>query len=652
MNQNIHSLDPEDFKQIKKIGEGGFGIVYIYQNKSDQIFAGKILKKEMKTEESLFEREISISNKINHIACAKFYGIMRKGEDIVSLTEYYENGSLAKSSNSNDELTKDQIQIVKLTPKQKKICLTGISHGMMYLHDHNIMHRDLKSENILLDSKFYPKISDFGLSRCFSDKLTRSVRVHATNYRGTFKYMAPEMKNSEKNSCAVDVYSFGVLAYEIVTGTSVFADKSKIFKPLKIQEGSMKPKMEELINQCLSKDPKLRPTFSEIFEKLSNDYANEYFDIIEEEEKNEIEDYINNLKDDEQNNIIQVENNEQIEQYKKEHQHDLIIIMSLLDSMKSIDEVKIKDEPIIKYAYRTGNLDLVKYLIEQRKIKIEINIDYLYWACSSGNINLVKYLINNQGLEPNENDLEKVLKAVCQSGNRKLLDFILASLKIDFKKKESLSIFKSACYSHNLEFFKDLYKMKDHIIAGEETILNTACAAGNLEYVKYLIEKQNFGKRVINDKGMNILHCACCSGNLDLVKYLLKDYSKDNTIDNPFNIGDITNDNANVLHYASDSKNPYIFKYLYSKYSKSLDITAETKQGKMTVLHFACQAGNIELVKYILTIDDFKSKIHARNVNNETALDIAKGKKFDDIVTILKQNTPYSELIRQFFRFF
>ena len=184
------------------------------------------------------------------------------------------------------------------SPTKKYICLLGISDAMRFLHKCGIIHRDLKPQNILVDSNFYPKVCDCGLSRCFS----------MTGQIGTPLYMSPEMFEDEEHfGPAVDVYAFAILAYEIVTGKEPFAEDGKqptfsaIIKNIRnlkrpVFTSSIPDNMKDLIEKCWSQDPKERPSFDEIFEKLSTDFSyseetvdedeiNEYLEMLEENRK-------------------------------------------------------------------------------------------------------------------------------------------------------------------------------------------------------------------------------------------------------------------------------------------------------------------------------------------------------------------------------
>lgn len=298
-------FDTSDYEVTnKKLGEGTFGEVYVVENQtSDKLYAAKIINTNgffSSRDQLMFLRESLILYKLDHPAIVKFFGInFHSFEDSISLnptilTEYFPNGSLKVILDKEKKSIADK----NWTPTKKYICLLGISNAMRYLHRAGILHRDLKPENILIDDNYYPKVCDFGLSRCFSNSLTNSMQMSMTGQIGTPLYMAPELYENEHHyGPTVDVYSFAFLAYEIMTGIEPFSENGKratlaeIFKKVpngirpEIPDG-VQDKMKELIELCWSQDPKERPSFEHIFEKLSTDFSYS-FETVEEDEINE-----------------------------------------------------------------------------------------------------------------------------------------------------------------------------------------------------------------------------------------------------------------------------------------------------------------------------------------------------------------------------
>lgn len=178
---------------------------------------------------------------------------------------------------------------------KRQIILIGIARGMMILHSRHVIHRDLKPENILLDENFYPHITDFGLSKFFDPQHSMNQTISNS---GTAPYMAPEVINSDHFNTKADVFAFGILMYEVVTGKRAYSDlinSKKIINDFQLKmkvTSGLRPEFEDddsinqnlriLIQKCWSENPKDRPTFSEIYRKLSLSQDDDYFFAFEE----------------------------------------------------------------------------------------------------------------------------------------------------------------------------------------------------------------------------------------------------------------------------------------------------------------------------------------------------------------------------------
>ena len=237
-------------------------------------------------EQMLFLRESLLLHKLDHPSIVKFIGInfksLKDSDEFkpTIITEYLPHGSLKNNLDKERRSLADP----DWNPTKKYITLLGISDAMRYLHAHGIVHRDLKPDNVLTDSNYYPRVCDFGLSRCFPVSLTNSMQLTMTGQLGTPLYMAPEILRGEKKfGPAVDVFAFGILANEIVTGKVPYYELGEISPYIlanNVMSGyrptfpdNVPPKMRKLIESCWSHDPSDRPSFDEIFEKLSSDFS-------------------------------------------------------------------------------------------------------------------------------------------------------------------------------------------------------------------------------------------------------------------------------------------------------------------------------------------------------------------------------------------
>ncbi|KAK4589473.1 hypothetical protein RGQ29_020159 [Quercus rubra] len=200
-----------NFDAANKLGEGGFGTVYKGILLDGTIIAVKKLSSRSKQGNREFVTEIGMISALQHPNLVRLYGCCIEGNQLFLVYEYMENNSLARALFGSDEhrLTLDW-------PTRQNICV-GIARGLAFLHEEStlkIVHRDIKTTNMLLDRDLNPKISDFGLA-----KLDEEENTHiSTRVAGTIGYMAPEYALWGYLTYKADVYSFGVVALEIVAG--------------------------------------------------------------------------------------------------------------------------------------------------------------------------------------------------------------------------------------------------------------------------------------------------------------------------------------------------------------------------------------------------------------------------------------------------
>ncbi|KAJ8431118.1 hypothetical protein Cgig2_004709 [Carnegiea gigantea] len=212
-----------DFNSSNKLGEGGFGAVYKGTLSDRRLIAVKQLSVASHHGKNQFITEIATISAVQHRNLVKLYGCCLDGEKRLLVYEYLENKSLDQALFGESNL--------KLNWAQRfEICL-GVAKGLAYLHEESrlrIVHRDVKASNILLDSDLNPKISDFGLAKLYDDKKTHI----STRVAGTIGYLAPEYAMRGHLTEKVDVFGFGVVALEIVSGRSnsdASLEKEKVY---------------------------------------------------------------------------------------------------------------------------------------------------------------------------------------------------------------------------------------------------------------------------------------------------------------------------------------------------------------------------------------------------------------------------------------
>ncbi|KAK2981549.1 hypothetical protein RJ640_027974, partial [Escallonia rubra] len=235
------------FDLSRKIGQGGAGSVYKGDLPNGSTVAVKRLFFNTRQWVDEFFNEVNLISGIQHKNLVKLLGCSIEGPESLLVYEYIPNKSL-------DQFLFDKNKVQILNWKQRFDIIVGTAEGLAYLHggsETRIIHRDIKSSNVLLDDKFAPKIADFGLVRCFGDDKTHL----STGIAGTLGYMAPEYLVRGQLTEKADVYSFGVLVLEIVCGrkNNAFIEDSgsllqTVWKLYKMN------KLAELVDPCLNGD--------------------------------------------------------------------------------------------------------------------------------------------------------------------------------------------------------------------------------------------------------------------------------------------------------------------------------------------------------------------------------------------------------------
>ncbi|XP_037431415.1 G-type lectin S-receptor-like serine/threonine-protein kinase At2g19130 [Triticum dicoccoides] len=198
----------------EKLGGGGFGSVYRgLLSDSETSVAVKRLDVAHQAGEKQFRAEVSSIGLIQHINLVKLIGFCCEGDHRLLVYEHIVNGSLDshlfKVSNNGDATTLNWNNRYQIT--------LGVARGLYYLHQscrECIIHCDIKPENILVDGSFLPKVADFGLAACVGRDFSRIL----TSFRGTIGYLAPEWLSGVAITPKVDVYAFGMVLLEIISG--------------------------------------------------------------------------------------------------------------------------------------------------------------------------------------------------------------------------------------------------------------------------------------------------------------------------------------------------------------------------------------------------------------------------------------------------
>ncbi|CAJ2653699.1 unnamed protein product [Trifolium pratense] len=273
------SVATNNFSEDNKIGEGGFGEVF-YAELRGQIAAVKKMKMKASKE---FYAELKVLTRVHHLNLVRLIGYCVEGF-LFLVYEYIDNGNL--SQNLRD-LEREPLP----WSTRMQIALDS-ARGLEYIHEHTVrvyIHRDIKSENILLDKNFRAKVADFGLSKLADVENSTSSAIVA---EGTFGYMPPEYAHGGiALSTKIDVYAFGVVLYELISANQAVINDGPEVKglvalfdevfdhepnPTEALKNLVDPRLGDnysidsvyniakLAKACTMKDPQLRPSMRSV----------------------------------------------------------------------------------------------------------------------------------------------------------------------------------------------------------------------------------------------------------------------------------------------------------------------------------------------------------------------------------------------------
>ncbi|KAF8034445.1 hypothetical protein BT93_C0680 [Corymbia citriodora subsp. variegata] len=275
-SQGLQTIKTTDVECIKELGSGTYGTVYYGKWKGSDV-AIKRLKSCCFTDGAAredrlvadFWKEAHLLGQLHHPNIVAFYGVVSDGPvtNLATVTEYMVNGSLKQVLRKKDRT---------IDRRKRLIIAMDAAFGMEYLHEKNIVHFDLKSHNFLVNMRDPQrpicKIGDLGLS-----KIKKKTHVSG-GVRGTIPWMAPELFNNKNNMVTekVDVYSFGIVMWELLTGEEPYAKLRSEDIIAGIIKGTLRPDIpswcdpawRSLMERCWSTDVNSRPSFSDIAKEL------------------------------------------------------------------------------------------------------------------------------------------------------------------------------------------------------------------------------------------------------------------------------------------------------------------------------------------------------------------------------------------------
>lgn len=259
---DVWEIDVKRLKLEYRICGGSYGDLY-KGTYCTQDVAIKALKDEYLNEnvQREFAQEVYIMRKIRHKNVVQFIGACTRPPNLCIVTEFMAGGSVYDFLHNKGGRI-DVPAILKIA--------THVSKGMNYLHENNIIHRDLKSANLLMDENGIVKVSDFGVARVQNKS---SVMTAET---GTYRWMAPEVIEHRPYNHKADVFSFGIVLWELLTHKLPYANLTPLQAAIGVVQKGLRPAIPKnthpeivgLLERCWHQDPSLRPEFSEIITNL------------------------------------------------------------------------------------------------------------------------------------------------------------------------------------------------------------------------------------------------------------------------------------------------------------------------------------------------------------------------------------------------
>lgn len=250
-----------------QIGSGGFGVVFKAKFRSETVAVKKIHGHALSNASSVaeFQSEVAVLCTLRHANILRFVGACTKPPNLMIITEFMGRGTVF------DLLHQSQDRVT--WPMRKKFALDTCK-GMRYLHDSKLLHRDLKSSNLMLDNNLNCKVGDFGLTRI--SKGTAAVQM--TGQCGTFQYMAVEVLANKPYSEKADVFSFGILLWEMVARKLPYFGMQPMQVGIAVLQQGMRPPIPakapaplvKLMRLCWDSDPNQRPSFAQLVVSLES----------------------------------------------------------------------------------------------------------------------------------------------------------------------------------------------------------------------------------------------------------------------------------------------------------------------------------------------------------------------------------------------
>ena len=574
-NENIRYIKWEE----KALGKGAFGICYKFRaidKKDMNFYAGKIIKKEKvsNNKKSLLD-EINIQKQFkDNPKVVKVKDYFEDDENVYIILELCENKSLLDYLEHRGG---------KLSEIEVKCFIFQLLQGLKCLHNKMVIHRDLKPNNLLLDSKYELKIGDFGLIAQLNNNDKEGIKGEC----GTYNYMAPEIfKNNGKGySFGVDIWSVGIIMYQLLTGKLPFNGENKdviknnilSFQPENLDISKLSEVAADLIKQILVKDPKQRPGINQIiYHYFFHDIefpkyiTKEILKEIEKEEKGKKED--------------KGKKEEEVKEKLKMKLYNLII-----DDIPEIEYENIKNY-VIKESVSAYKNYITYFHVSSSSHKryYEFNNEMIGMAFENNEngtigINMIynketkifyHIIVNEINEDNNENDeIQGYTKEEVPEKLKKYSDLILTYYDLAQKKKKNIKVKdkdENPSIKEQNSFSKNSQKSEQNSISNENSIIsqNKISDKSNLIYVRKLISSKSINILFLSDNTIEAIFGDKTKILMSISNQKIEIIDKDNKINVVSSINALKNSNIDFTKRLKCIKK-IIYKDLTKKLSEN-----------------------------------------------------------------------------------
>jgi len=592
------------------LGSGSFGDVYQANYQGKMVAVKKLQNnRHLHSQFAAFQKECIIMANHPHNNIVTFLGFCPQENCLIM--EYAAGGSLWS-------LLKDKTKNISW----KQRCQIGldVAEGMSYLHDREIVHGDLKSDNILLDNELHAKITDFGTSALKSENST-----HGT-WGGTLSWAAPETFITLENSKAVDVYSYGMVLWQLGARKKPFETFSTYYTlgDHLVKAGGREVITEDtpsyirkVIELCWLPEPPLKEETDKEqrpeMQKVRHLLQKGYYAFLEKDKYLQLEE------------LLEADNTYLLHRAAEKGSVEIVKILLEKGVDVNLLDIKAKASPL-HYAALNSHIEVVKLLIENgADVHTKIKDDYppLYWAAENDHLEIVKLLIEKGAdLDAESKYGNSTLCLAIEKGHLAIVKLLIEKgADIHVKNKHGYTPLCLAAQNGHLEIVELLIEKGSdiHVKNGNSnTPLCLAAQKGHSKIVKLLIEKG----ADIHVKGFydyTPLCLAAQSGHLEIVELL---------IEKGADIHVKNNKGYTPLCLAAQNGHLEIVKLLIEK---EADVHVKNRNGD-TPLCLAVSNGYLEIVKLLI---EKEADIHVKNRNGDTPLCLAVSNGYLEIVKLL-----------------